>query len=64
MGLQTPLDSFSVSLLPVQPAQFLWGVEPCWRIEAYRPAQGYAAALVYDGAPGSIRYFPDHSCLA
>jgi len=58
MGLQIPLDSFAVSLTPGQPAQFLGGVEPCWKIASYRPAEGYSAALVYDGAPSSIKYFP------
>jgi len=58
MGLQIPLDSFAVSLTPGQPAQFLGGVEPCWKIASYSPAEGYSAALVYDGAPSSIKYFP------
>jgi 4'-phosphopantetheinyl transferase len=57
MGLQIPLDSFSVSLLPGQPAQFLGGVEPRWHMAAFHPAEGYVAAVVYDGAPGSIKYF-------
>jgi 4'-phosphopantetheinyl transferase len=54
-GLQIPLDSFSVSLLPGQPAGFLGGVEPCWRLAAFVAAEGYAAAIVYDGAPGPLR---------
>jgi len=56
MGLQIPLDSFSVSLLPDMPAQFLGGVEACWHLAAYHPADGYVAAVVYDGAPSSIKY--------
>jgi 4'-phosphopantetheinyl transferase len=56
MGLQIPLDSFSVNLLPGQPAQFLGGVEPRWHIAAYHPAEGYVAAVVYDGAPCAIKY--------
>ena len=56
MGLQIPLDSFSVSLLPEKSAQFLGGVEPCWHMAAYHPAEGYVAAVVYDGAPCSIKY--------
>jgi 4'-phosphopantetheinyl transferase len=51
-GLQIPLDSFSVSLLPDQPARFLGGVEPSWHLAAFRPAEGYAGALAYDGFPG------------
>ena len=57
MGLQIPLDSFSVSLLPGQPAQFHGGVESRWHMAAYHPAEGYVAAVVYDGAPCSIKYF-------
>jgi len=63
MGLQIPLDSFSVSLLPGQPAQLLGGVEPCWHMAAYHPADGYVAAAVYDGAPCSIKYFSVDSYL-
>jgi 4'-phosphopantetheinyl transferase len=57
MGLQIPLDSFSVSVLPAMPAQFLGGVEARWHIDAFHPAECYVAAVVYDGAPGSIKYF-------
>jgi 4'-phosphopantetheinyl transferase len=49
-GLQIPLASFSVSLLPDQPAQFLGGVEPSWSLAAFDPVGGYACALAYDGA--------------
>jgi 4'-phosphopantetheinyl transferase len=56
-GLQIPLDSFSVSLLPGPPAQFLGGVESCWQLTAFHPAESYAAAVVYDGALCSINYF-------
>ena len=57
MGLQIPLDSFAVSLLPGKTAQFLEGVEPRWHLAAYHPAEGYVAAVAYDGAPCSIQYF-------
>jgi 4'-phosphopantetheinyl transferase len=57
MGLQIPLDNFAVSLLPGQPVQFLGGVEPRWHLAAYHPAEGYVAAVVYDGASTSIKYF-------
>jgi 4'-phosphopantetheinyl transferase len=56
-GLQTPLDSFSVSLLPDQPALFLEGVTPDWRMETFQPAGGYAGAVVYSGLPCTVRYF-------
>lgn len=54
-GLQIPLDSFSVSLLPGQPAEFLGGVEPCWNLAAFGLAEGYAAAVAHDGALGAIQ---------
>jgi 4'-phosphopantetheinyl transferase len=57
MGLQIPLDSFAVSLLPGKPAQFLSGVEPHWHLAASHPAEGYVAAVVYDGSVCSIKYF-------
>jgi 4'-phosphopantetheinyl transferase len=53
-GLQTPLDSFSVSLSPGKPAKFLAGVEPRWRLFAFQPADCYVAALVHDGVPCGI----------
>jgi 4'-phosphopantetheinyl transferase len=57
MGLQIPLDSFSVSVSSDEPAHFLGGVERCWHLDAHDPTDGYVAALAYDGGPGSIRYF-------
>src|ERR1700686_177425 len=57
MGLQISLDSFSVSLLPEKPAQFLGGVESRWHMAAFHPTEGYMAAVVYDGPPCSIKYF-------
>jgi 4'-phosphopantetheinyl transferase len=63
MGLQIPLDSFAVSLLPEKPAQFLEGVDPRWHLAAYQPAEGYVAAVAYDGAPCPIRYFSIDSHL-
>lgn len=57
MGLQTPLDSFSVSLLPGEPAQFLAGVEARWHLAAFHPAEGYAAAVVYDGASAPLEIY-------
>jgi 4'-phosphopantetheinyl transferase len=56
MGLQIPLDSFSVSLLSENPAQFLGGVESHWHMSVYHPAEVYVAEVVYDGAPCSIKY--------
>ena len=63
MGLQIPLDSFAVSLLPDQPVQFLGGADPRWHLTAHQPAEGYAAAVVYDGPPCSPQYFSVDSHL-
>lgn len=57
MGLHIALDSFAVNLLSAQPAEFLSGVDANWHLAAHRPAESYAAAVVYDGAPCAIRYF-------
>ena len=56
-GLQIPLDSFSVSLLPGQPAEFLGGVDRCWNLAPFVPAEDYAAAVVFDGAPSPVEFF-------
>jgi len=63
MGLQIPLDSFAVSVLPEKPAQFLEGVEPRWHLAAYHPAGGFVAAVAYDGAPYSVKHFSVDSDL-
>ena len=63
MGLQIALDSFAVNLLPDKPAEFLSGVEPRWHLAAYHPAQGYAAAVVYDGTPSILKYLSVDSDL-
>jgi len=48
-GLHIPLDSFSVTLLPGKPAQFVGGVESCWHLASLDSAEGYSAALAYNG---------------
>jgi 4'-phosphopantetheinyl transferase len=63
MGLHIPLESFSVSVLPGQPAHFLGGVDSRWHLAAFHPAAGYAAAVCYDGASCSIQYFSVDSHL-
>lgn len=63
MGLQIPLDSFAVSLLPGKPVQFLEGVERRWHLNAFHPAEGYVAAAVYDGAPSCLKYLSVDSGL-
>ncbi len=54
-GLRIPLDSFSVSLLPAQPVEFVDGVEPGWHMAALDSPEGYAAALVYSGVLAVIK---------
>ena len=55
-GLQTPLDGFSVSLLPGQPAIFLNGATQDWHLESFQPAEGYAGAVAYSGTPCAVHY--------
>jgi 4'-phosphopantetheinyl transferase len=55
-GLYTPLDGFSVSLGPGQCAEFLGGVDSRWHIAAFEPAEGYAAAVVYDGDASAVKF--------
>jgi 4'-phosphopantetheinyl transferase len=61
LGLQLALDGFAVSLAPGAHAQFLSGVKSKWQIVAVPAAEGYAAAMVYDGAPCAIRHFSDEN---
>jgi 4'-phosphopantetheinyl transferase len=56
MGLQIPLDNFSVTVPTDRPAQFLRGVESCWHLASYHPVEGYVAAVAYDGFPCPIKY--------
>lgn len=57
MGLKIALNSFAVSLGHSEAAQFLSGVDSRWQLESYQPAEGYLAAIAYDGAPCAIKYF-------
>jgi 4'-phosphopantetheinyl transferase len=63
MGLQISLGSFAVSLLPDKPAEFLEGVEPCWHLASFDPAEGFVAAVVHEGKPCSTKYFAVESHL-
>ena len=56
-GLQIPLDSFDVALIPGAPVQFVQGVESHWNLFAFSPAPNYVAALVFDGSPCEVRFF-------
>jgi 4'-phosphopantetheinyl transferase len=63
IGLKIALNSFAVSLAQGQPAQFFSGVDPHWHLESYQPAGGYLAAVAYDGAPCTVKYFPADTYL-
>jgi 4'-phosphopantetheinyl transferase len=48
MGLQIPLDSFSVSLTPTQPELLESEDSERWRLRSFKPAPGFAAAIVHE----------------
>lgn len=60
-GLSHPLDSFTVSLAPGQPATLLSADDPHeasrWSLAEIKPATGYAAALVIEGAMPGLHYW-------
>jgi 4'-phosphopantetheinyl transferase len=56
-GLQIPLDSFEVSLRPSEPAAFLRGPGPAWRLLSFSPAPNFQGAVAYQGAPAEAAYF-------
>ena len=56
-GLTVPLDSFSVTLVPGQPAAMRWiaGDDAHrWRIAAFAPAPGFVAAVSTSWVPESV----------
>ncbi len=48
-GLGMPLDSFSVSLTPEQPEVLTGADSARWTFRSFRPADGYAGAIVAEG---------------
>ncbi len=54
-GLQTPLDQFSVSLIPGQTAEIRGTEGVGWTILSIEPGPGYVAAVVVEGEIGSVR---------
>ena len=48
LGLQIPLDSFSVSLTPDQPEQLESEDSHRWRLHSFKAAPDFAAALAYE----------------
>lgn len=56
-GLQIPLNSFDVSLTPGEPARFLRGVDRCWQLLSFLPADRCVGALAFQGQPANIQWF-------
>jgi 4'-phosphopantetheinyl transferase len=55
-GLAIPLNSFDVTLVPGTPARFTRGVDPSWQLLGFEAANGYPAALAYNGGPAHVRF--------
>jgi 4'-phosphopantetheinyl transferase len=56
LGLQIPLDQFSVSLTPGQPAEIQGTEAGGWTIMSLEPGPGYVAAVVSGGSIISVKY--------
>jgi 4'-phosphopantetheinyl transferase len=56
LGLQVPLDQFSVSLTPGQPAGIRGAEASGWTILSFDPGPGYVASVVFEGAMPSVKY--------
>jgi 4'-phosphopantetheinyl transferase len=56
-GLQIPLDSFDVSLTPGQPETLRSHDGNRWVLQSFTPAPGYAAAILAEGHPESMRFW-------
>jgi len=56
-GLQIPLDSFEVSLLPGQPAEFRRGAAASWRLLSFLPVRDFQGAVAYEGATANAEFF-------
>lgn len=54
LGLSHPLDAFTVSVAPDEPARFM-SDEPGWTLASFEPAPGYQAALVTWAGPSPAR---------
>ena len=55
MGLHIPLDSFSVSLTPNQPELLESEDSERWRLRSFKPAPGFAAAIVHENIRTGIQ---------
>ena len=56
-GLQIPLSSFAVSLIPGAAATLHSDDDSRWDIESFSPHPGYVGAVVAEGKDWSARYF-------
>ena len=54
LGLSYPLDAFTVSVAPGEPARFISN-EGGWTLRSFEPAPGYQAALVIAAGPSLAR---------
>jgi len=55
-GLQIALDSFDVSLTPGKPETLRSNDSERWSLRSFTPAPGYAAAVLAESHPKSIRF--------
>jgi 4'-phosphopantetheinyl transferase len=56
-GLQIPLHSFEVTLLQNEPARFRRGADDDWHLLSFLAETGYQAAIAYQGATATARFF-------
>jgi len=56
LGLHIPLDRFSVSLTPGQPAEIRGTEAGVWTVLSFEPEPGHVAAVVAEGEVISVRY--------
>jgi len=56
-GLGIPLDSFTVSLTPGEPATLTSVDSSRWMLRSFQPAPGYAGALVAEGRSERIHFW-------
>jgi len=57
LGLQVPLDSFSVSLTPRQPELLQSEDSHRWSLHSFKPASDFVAAIVQEGQDFHPRYW-------
>lgn len=60
LGLQIPLDSFSVSLTPDAPERLVSEDSERWSMQSLRPFEGFAGAVIGEGSSWRINRFDWH----